>query len=90
MTTVQTENTPPKRVSALQQMGVDPILTISEISAWLQLAEPTIWRWIAEQEFPKGFKLGRSTRWKLSVVQAWVDRQEADAAHAAIEGGGSV
>lgn len=65
--------------------GVDPVLTIAEIAAWLQLVEPTIWRWIAKGKFPKGFKLGRTTRWKMSVVQAWLDRQEAKAAQAHFE-----
>lgn len=87
MNIVDIAPTNPTSTSASRPMGVDPVITIAEIAAWLQLAEPTLHRWVTEGKFPKGFKLGRTTRWKMSVVQAWIDRQEAEAAHKAIENG---
>lgn len=72
----------------------DPLLTIKDVSGWLQIHEATLWRWVSERKFPKGIKLGRTTRWKKSVVEQWLENQadqsEADAAHQAIEDGDDV
>ncbi|KEJ89810.1 helix-turn-helix transcriptional regulator [Sulfitobacter donghicola] len=72
-------------------LGMDPLLTIDDISNWMQLHKATLWRWVSEGSFPRGQKLGRATRWRKSVVEQWLadhaERAAADVAHEAAEAG---
>ena len=34
----------------------------------------SIWRWKRNGEFPRPFKLGGSTRWRLSDIEDWESR----------------
>lgn len=70
---------------------VDRLLKIGEVREFLSIAEPTIWRWIAEKTFPAPLKLGRASRWRQSTIENWLEEQElkssAIAAHSAAENG---
>lgn len=72
---------------------VDKLFKVSELSETLNIAEATVWRWIADGKFPKPTKLGRASRWRQSVIEQWLEDQEAkadaDLAHSAAENGHS-
>jgi prophage regulatory protein len=70
---------------------IDKYVNVKEIAEWLGVAEVTLWRWIADGKFPKPVKLGRSSRWRTSTVEAHLADMhalvDADAAHSAAEQG---
>ncbi|MBC8381409.1 MAG: AlpA family phage regulatory protein [SAR92 clade bacterium] len=35
----------------------------------------TIWRWTRTGKFPKPVKLGGATRWRLSDIETWEQKQ---------------
>lgn len=44
------------------------------------VSRPTIWRWVKEGDLPSPIKLGPgSTRWKLSEVEDWEKKRQAEA-----------
>ena len=44
------------------------------------VSRPTIWRWVKEGDLPSPIKLGPgSTRWKLSEVEEWEQKRQAEA-----------
>ena len=43
-----------------------------------EISRATVWRWVKENKFPKPIKLSAgSTRWKLSDIEAWEAKREA-------------
>lgn len=42
-----------------------------------EVARATIWRWVREGKFPSPFKIQGCTRWKLSDIEQWEEKQEA-------------
>jgi excisionase family DNA binding protein len=48
------------------------LLTVAEIAAELKLGTSTIWRRVSRGDFPKPIKIGGSTRWHRSDVEAFV------------------
>ena len=53
----------------------DHILTLKEIAEYLKLTEKTAYRLAAEKKLP-GFKVGGSWRFKMSDLQAWIEKQK--------------
>jgi len=41
-------------------------LSASQVAKRFGVSKDTIWRWKREGKFPKGVKIGGSTRWRLS------------------------
>lgn len=72
---------------------VDPLLKISEVASITNTATSTIFEWVRLGKFPKPIKLGSASRWRLSVVEQWLEDQEAktdaDRVHQAAENGHS-
>jgi excisionase family DNA binding protein len=52
----------------------EEILTIKEASAYLKIAEKTLYRFIREQKMP-AFKLGREWRFKKSLLDRCVEKR---------------
>ncbi len=47
-------------------------LTVDQVAERLGVSRDTIWRWKRNGTFPKAVKLGgRTTRWRLSDIEAW-------------------
>jgi predicted DNA-binding transcriptional regulator AlpA len=46
-------------------------LAVKSMANRYQSSVPTIWRWSREGTIPKPIKIGGSTRWKLSEIEAW-------------------
>ena len=52
----------------------DPLLTVREGAAVLQVSVPTFWRRVADGTVPKPLKIGALSRWPRSEVLAVIER----------------
>ena len=55
----------------------DPLLSVREGAALLNIAVPTFWRWVANGTLPKPVKLGGMSRWPKSELIAVVENAKA-------------
>ncbi|WP_340110601.1 helix-turn-helix transcriptional regulator [Pikeienuella sp. HZG-20] len=51
----------------------DRLIDMSTVTKMLQRSRATIYRDIGRSEFPGPLKLGRSSRWRLSEVMAYIE-----------------
>jgi len=51
----------------------EKLLTIQEVCKLVSLKKSTIYLYIQKNKFPKGKKIGRLSRWKLSDVRRWIE-----------------
>ena len=56
---------------------LEPVLTTSELAAHLGVLVQTIHDLRHARRGPRGFRVGRELRYRLSEVQAWVEAMEA-------------
>lgn len=57
-------------------MGVlDPLLSIQELAAYLDLPVATLYAWRYRGQGPPGFKVGRHVRYRHSDVDRWINDQ---------------
>lgn len=61
---------------ATTQPKIDSLLAIAEVSKSLGLSQSQIYALVRERDFPKPIRIGRSSRWRTSVVNAWIDAKE--------------
>lgn len=67
--------------------SLEPVLTTSELAAHLRVPVQTIHDLRHAHRGPRGFRVGREMRYRLSEVQAWVEAMEAhDHAAYVVEG----
>ncbi|MFU8781115.1 MAG: helix-turn-helix domain-containing protein [Kiritimatiellia bacterium] len=52
------------------------LLTLSELAAYLKIAERTAYGWVADGKLP-GFKIGAAWRFDKADIQKWVEKQKA-------------
>lgn len=53
------------------------LLSPREVQERLSIPQSTLYRWIAQGDFPKPIKIGpRRTAFKLSDIQEWLEKQE--------------
>ena len=57
--------------------GLEPVLTTSELAAHLGVPVQTIHDLRHAHRGPRGFRVGRELRYRLSEVRAWVEAMEA-------------
>ncbi len=55
----------------------DPLLTVRESAAYLQISVPTFWRRVADGTIPKPVKLGGLSRWPQSEILAVIEDAKA-------------
>ena len=55
----------------------DPLLTVRESAACLQISVPTFWRRVADSTIPKPIKLGGLSRWPKSEILAVIETAKA-------------
>lgn len=56
----------------MSQQGFDLYLSVRQVADRLGVSTDSVWRWKRNGEFPKAVKLsGRTTRWRLSDIEAW-------------------
>ena len=56
--------------------GLGIYLSAAQITRAFGICRSGIFALMNRGEFPAGIKIGRSRRWALSDVQAWLDRKE--------------
>ncbi len=55
------------------ELEVDRLLAIAEVSKSLGLSQSQVYALVRERDFPAPIRLGRSSRWRTSTVNAWID-----------------
>lgn len=53
----------------------DPLIDMHFITAYTNMTDKWFYKLIAENQFPKPIKLGRSSRWRKSEVEAWMQER---------------
>ena len=56
--------------------GLGTYLTAAQITSAFGICRSGIFALMNRGEFPAGIKIGRSRRWALSDIQAWLKRKE--------------
>ncbi|MFA5140655.1 MAG: helix-turn-helix domain-containing protein [Elusimicrobiota bacterium] len=56
--------------------GIDRLLTVDEVAAWLQVKPRTIYQWVHEGYIPV-IKLGALVRFDQASLMTWVKKREA-------------
>lgn len=51
------------------------LMSIHELSEYLQVPVPTIYDWRTEKKGPPAIKLGKHLRWRRERVDQWLDAQ---------------
>jgi excisionase family DNA binding protein len=63
-----------------QRDAIEPALSLSELAARLRVSVQTIYDLRSQGRGPRGFRVGRELRFRVSEVDAWLVRmEEADA-----------
>jgi excisionase family DNA binding protein len=57
---------------------VDGVLSLSELCAQLQVSAQTIYDLRSQGRGPRGFRVGRELRFRISEVDAWLTRLESE------------
>lgn len=61
--------------SVMASEVMDPLLTTQQLADYLQKPVSTLYQWRYRSEGPRGIKVGGNVRYRLSDVQAWLERQ---------------
>jgi len=57
---------------------IEQVLSLSELCAHLQVPAQTIYDLRSQGRGPRGFRVGRELRFRISEVEAWLERMEED------------
>lgn len=55
---------------------VDPLWTTEEVSTYLTVPVPTIYRWRVQGVGPRAIRVGKHLRFRRSEVERWVEEHE--------------
>ena len=55
----------------------DPLLTVRECAAYLQISVPTFWRRVADGTIPRPVKIGGLSRWPKSEIATVIEQAKA-------------
>ncbi|EAO8345746.1 TPA: AlpA family transcriptional regulator [Salmonella enterica subsp. enterica serovar Stanley] len=56
----------------------DQLVDMTFITTYTEMTDKWFYKLISEGQFPKPIKLGRSSRWLKSEVEAWMKQRIAD------------
>ena len=56
----------------------DQLVDMNFITTYTEMTDKWFYKLISEGQFPKPIKLGRSSRWLKSEVEAWMKQRIAD------------
>lgn len=68
-----TRNTDPDRPSLRL---IEQVLSLTELCAQLQVSAQTIYDLRSQGRGPRGFRVGRELRFRISEIEAWLKRME--------------
>ena len=75
MDTTTTQSTDPGRP---QFQLIEQCLSLTELCAHLQVSVQTIYDLRSQGRGPRGFRVGRELRFRISEIEAWLERMEQD------------
>jgi excisionase family DNA binding protein len=52
------------------------LLTIDQLSEWLQVPKQTVYKWRSNGAGPRGLRIGKYVRFEVSEVERWLAAQE--------------
>jgi excisionase family DNA binding protein len=58
--------------------GLDPVVTLSQLAAQLGVSVQTHYDLRSQRRGPRGFRVGRELRFRISEVDAWLTQMEVD------------
>jgi excisionase family DNA binding protein len=58
--------------------GLDPVVTLSQLAAQLGVSVQTLYDLRSQGRGPRGFRVGRELRFRVSEIAAWLTKLEAD------------
>ncbi|MGY2703280.1 helix-turn-helix transcriptional regulator [Nocardioides sp. HB32] len=59
----------------LEALGIDPLLTIDDVAAWLGKSRASLYKWAQRGYGPRPIKIGSELRYRRSTVDTWLDAQ---------------
>ena len=59
-------------VASLALCGIDPLLTPTEVSAWIRKPVATLDQWRYRGQGPASIKCGNDVRYRRSDIEAWL------------------
>lgn len=63
---------------ASREAGLGPVLTLSQLATQLGVSVQTLYDLRSQGRGPRGFRVGRELRFRISEVDSWVAQMEAD------------
>jgi excisionase family DNA binding protein len=60
------------------ETALGPVLTLSQLATQLGVSVQTLYDLRSQGRGPRGFRVGRELRFRVSEVDAWLDQLEAD------------
>jgi excisionase family DNA binding protein len=58
-------------------MDEPKLLTLREVSEWLNVPPATLYDWRKDHKGPPGFRVGQNLRYERAAVERWLDEQRA-------------
>jgi len=58
--------------------GLDPVVTLSQLAAQVGVSVQTLYDLRSQGRGPRGFRVGRELRFRVSEIDAWLTQMEAD------------
>jgi excisionase family DNA binding protein len=68
----------PTRSHASSEHGLDPVVTMSQLASQLGVSVQTLYDLRSQGRGPRGFRVGRELRFRVSEVDSWLAQMEAD------------
>lgn len=56
-------------------MDTERMISPTDLAQLLQIPVQTIYRWRYRGEGPRAYRIGRHVRYRMSDIEAWLDRQ---------------
>jgi excisionase family DNA binding protein len=78
LTVMKTEKIRDRSASVTTLSLVDGVLSLSELCAQLQVCAQTIYDLRSQGRGPRGFRVGRELRFRVSEIDAWLTRLESE------------
>jgi excisionase family DNA binding protein len=74
------ETTAPRQTAnrSSSDHGIDAVVTLSQLAARLGVNVQTLYDLRSQGRGPRGFRVGRELRFRVSEVDAWLAQMEAD------------
>jgi len=66
------------RSHASSEHGLDPVVAMSQLASQLGVSVQTLYDLCSQGRGPRGFRVGREVRFRISEIDSWLARMEAD------------